>query len=350
MKHNKFREIATLVHAGVPVLLTGEKGTGKTTLAMQVAEALEFEFYSLSMTRQTTLSHLLGFISVNGTYVKSHLRTAAECGGLMLLDELDAADPNVVLSLNTIENGYITFPDAVVKLHENFRLMATANPQSSEYNGRSKLDAATLDRFDKILVERDNDLEASLVDPHTHRCVNEARRCLDEHNTGIYISMRDALRFQKRKELNLLNGFTEQLFGEHSLAFSNYKEAVDEVNTECAGDGIVTLKDLWDKSICTEKDTDEWKPNLYPHVPGREYSTIMYDLVVEPGPLSIKHRLIPDDAEYPLKISGYQSEVSASLDASGLASAGYNVKMYHKDKQVSFIVGTDTIIDDNIPF
>ena len=71
--HFKFDEVKTLVEAGQPVMLEGERGCGKTTLIMDVAKELNLDFYSLSMTRQTTLSLLLGFINVNGIYVPSHL-------------------------------------------------------------------------------------------------------------------------------------------------------------------------------------------------------------------------------------------------------------------------------------
>lgn len=227
-QHSKFSEVETLVDAGISVLLTGEKGSGKTTLAIQVAEKLGLDFHSMSMTRQTTLSHLLGFISVNGTYVPSQLRSAAENGGAFLLDEIDAADANVLLSLNTVENGFISFPDGIVELHENFRLMATANPQDQHeyYTGRSKLDAATLDRFDIIEVPRDENLERSLVDGDTHRIMSCLREVLGRNNSSIVISMRDSMRYQRRKDLNLLDGVVSKLVAHNQLVIDQFAELI----------------------------------------------------------------------------------------------------------------------------
>lgn len=247
MKHKKFNEIVTLVKHNIPVLLTGEKGSGKTTLAMQVAEHLNLPFYSMSMTRQTTLSHLLGFINVNGTYIPSHIRTVCEKGGVILLDEIDAADPNVLLSLNTIENGYITFPDKRMELHKKFRLMATANPSDNHkaYTGRTILDASTLDRFDQITVETDTELERQLVDKSTYQHIKLIRECLEEYGTTNHVSMRDSLRYFKRKQLNLLDSFVDKLFSNNIMAKNYYEKKKENLPKHIELDECETLNDIW---------------------------------------------------------------------------------------------------------
>lgn len=230
MKHHaKYDEVKSLIEVDIPVLLTGQAGSGKTTLVKQVAEDLELKFFSISLTRQTTLSHLLGFMSVNGTYVPSSFRECFQHGGLMLLDEIDAGDPNVLLAFNTIENGYISFPDGLVNCHEDFRLAATANPQDQHnfYTGRSKLDAATLDRFDIIDVERDNELEMSLVDLDTYHRMEVLRSILKENNAEKQVSMRDSLRYQLRKNLNMLNdNFIYRLTNKSDLILEQYNAKV----------------------------------------------------------------------------------------------------------------------------
>ncbi len=208
-RHYKLPELVMLISEDIPILLHGERGSGKTTAIKQAAEELDFPFYVVSMTRQTTLSHLMGFMNVNGIYVPSLFRTAIEEGGVFLLDELDAADPNVILSLNTIENGFVSFPDSIVQVHKNFRLVATANPfnDHSHYTGRATLDAATLDRFDKIALNRDGNLEASLVSPETFDEITRIRQVIQNHNVDIHISMRDAIRWNKRKALGLTKDY-----------------------------------------------------------------------------------------------------------------------------------------------
>ena len=207
-----FDEVKTLVEANIPVLLSGTKGSGKTTLAMDVAKALNLTMYSVTMTRQTTLGMLLGFINVTGVYIPSDIYKAAVNGGLVLLDEINGGDPNVLLCLNTIENGYIAFPHhGVVHLHKDFRLIATQNPGDSAYTGRTQLDASTLDRFDKVDVKLDNNLEKSLVSPSAYQKITVLREVVKELNLSIEVSMRDCLRLQKRKDLNLDENFIANL-------------------------------------------------------------------------------------------------------------------------------------------
>lgn len=230
--HHKHDEVKTLVEHNMPVLLTGEAGSGKTTLAKQIADEMQLEFASMSMTRQTTLSHILGFISVNGNYIESALRRLFEGGGMMLLDEIDAGDPNVLLSLNTIENGYISFPDRLVQCHPDFRLVATANPQDQHnfYTGRSKLDAATLDRYDIIDIDRDDELEQKLVDHDTHNRMQLLRKIMAENNVAKTVSMRDCIRYHKRKVLGLLGDeFIYRLTDKNDLVFERYQKEVENL-------------------------------------------------------------------------------------------------------------------------
>lgn len=271
--HISYPKIKKLVKHNIPVLLIGGAGSGKTTLGEQVCENLEMKFHSISMTRQTTLSHLLGFISVNGTYIPSTLRKCFEGGGFMLIDEIDAADPNVLLCLNTIENGYISFPDKLVKCHSDFRLVATANPadEHSIYTGRTKLDAATLDRYDIIDVERDDLLEKTLVDTDTHNRMQLLRQIMGRNNASKKISMRDAIRYQQRKDLKLLDDdFVYRLTDKADLVLEQYMKEVDSMPKHQDQSECTTFDELVDlltvraggkPSKKTDPDPKEPKPN-----------------------------------------------------------------------------------------
>lgn len=149
------------------IMLVGEAGSGKTQLAADVAEALNMQFYPMSVGLQTTKSDLLGFINAYGNYITTPLREAFEKGGVLLLDEFDATHSGVITIINSLlANGHCSFPDKVVKAHQQFVCIVACNTYGDggdfNYIGRNRLDAATLDRFVVVKVGYDNKLEERL--------------------------------------------------------------------------------------------------------------------------------------------------------------------------------------------
>lgn len=226
MQHSQFEYVNTLVKHDMSPLLEGPAGTGKTTLAMEVAKHQKLDFYAMSMTRQTTVNAIIGFTSINGNYISTEFRKAFELGGLFLLDELDAGDPNTLLVFNTIENSYMSFPDGVVDKHPDFRLIATSNPQDQHnlYTGRSKLDEATLDRYERVIINRDSNLEIELSSQESYEEIELARRALEDNSITKPISMRDLIRYHMRKELKLDDEPMHKLLKHDKLIVKNYND------------------------------------------------------------------------------------------------------------------------------
>lgn len=151
------------------IMLSGPIGTGKTTLCSQIADKLALNFYPYSLCQHTTKSDLVGFIDASGNYRTSALREAFEHGGLVLLDEMDAANPNVLSIVNNmLSNGQFYFPDGLVKKHDDFKCICAmnSNGRGNEiiYTKSQRLDASTLDRFIFIKIDIDEDLERTLTD------------------------------------------------------------------------------------------------------------------------------------------------------------------------------------------
>jgi cobaltochelatase CobS len=162
--HKSFEALLRVVQARVPAYLVGPAGSGKSTAAKKVADALGLKFYSKSVCLQSTESSLMGYMDANGNYVRSQLREAFEFGGVFLLDEIDAGSPHVLVVLNSLlANGRCAFPDGMIEAHPDFRLVAGANTfgggASREFAGRQQLDAATLDRFAFMVWSYDKRLE-----------------------------------------------------------------------------------------------------------------------------------------------------------------------------------------------
>jgi hypothetical protein len=165
VQHSSFEALLRIVAQRVNVWLPGPAGSGKTSAAHAVAEALTLPFYAVSVGPQTSQSQLLGYYDANGKYVTTQLRQAYEHGGVFLLDEVDAGSPAVLVTINALlANGHASFPDKVVERHADFVLIAAGNTYGQgadrQYVGRQQLDAATLDRFAVLDWEYDPTLEA----------------------------------------------------------------------------------------------------------------------------------------------------------------------------------------------
>lgn len=142
----------------------GPAGTGKSTAAEKVASALNLPFYT---TGSLDAKHeVLGFENAH-KYVTTAFRQAWEFGGVYCLDEADGSSPQAMLALNgALAGSLCAFPDKIVKRHKDCIIIATANTTghgaSSEYSGRFKQDAASMDRFQTLNWPIDEDLERTM--------------------------------------------------------------------------------------------------------------------------------------------------------------------------------------------
>lgn len=199
LKHKQLEQLINYSALRLSPLLVGMAGTGKTHAAEQVAEALGLPFFSISVGAQTTKTDIMGYMDAGGNYVRTHFREAYENGGVFLMDEIDAGNANVLITINAaLSNGLSAFPDMMVKKHEDFVFIASANTfgngANRQYVGRNQLDAATLDRFAIIEWFIDNELEKSLTHGKYgeawYAAVRAARDYVAEKNIRALVSPR----------------------------------------------------------------------------------------------------------------------------------------------------------------
>lgn len=202
--HECLADVSTALLAGEHVLMVGPAGTGKSTIAEQAAEALGVPAYSISLSPQTPTSALVGYMQATGDYVPTLYRQAYETGGVFCFDELDNGHPAVLAAVNaSLANGHCAFPDGMVKRHDDFRCVGTANTYGTgpdrKYVGRQQLDAATLDRFTVITVPVDESLESQLCHDsglesakvaQVLAYVRHLRRMAEQHKLQVVISPR----------------------------------------------------------------------------------------------------------------------------------------------------------------
>ncbi len=152
-QHENFELLLKLVGAGENVFMSGPAGSGKTTAAKNVAEALGLEL----IVQPVALDKFeaTGFIDAGGSFRESAVYrwAKAEKPSLLLLDEVDGWMPQALVALNPIlDNRLGIFPGGQqFDIDPRHRVISTANTwglgADAEYVGRNRLDAASLDRF-----------------------------------------------------------------------------------------------------------------------------------------------------------------------------------------------------------
>lgn len=154
--------------APINIWLAGPAGSGKTTAAELLAKSLGLPYrFTGAVDSEYKLA---GFVDANGRIINTAFRSAYTDGGLFLFDEVDVSSPSAVLAFNAaLGNGHADFPgtDLPTPRNRNFLCVAGANTiglgANVEYVGRTKLDAAFLDRFSFMTWGYDETLERTLA-------------------------------------------------------------------------------------------------------------------------------------------------------------------------------------------
>jgi len=207
IQHFQFAKVLAHIGVGNHLLMVGPAGTGKSTIAEQAAQALGLDFSSKSVTAQTSEASLLGFMNANGNYIATEFRRRFEHGGVFLLDEVDAGNPNVLGVLNSaLANDWVAFPDQMVSRHKDFVAIACGNTYgngaTAEYVGRNPLDKAFVDRFTIMDIMIDEAIEDAMVmatglDATTATnwltFVRKVRKNIQSHGLKIVVSPRGSL-------------------------------------------------------------------------------------------------------------------------------------------------------------
>jgi len=175
--HEQMPTLLKIMAARKPVFIVGPAGSGKTKAAELAAAAVGLSFYPKSVGPTTTEFSLMGYMDANGNYISGILTVPFEQGGVLLLDEMDSANPECLTSLNTaLANDYCSFPDKVKHKHADFVAIASGNTYGKgadrQYVGRNQLDAATLNRFAVINWDYDKKLELSLAHAYAKQAGN----------------------------------------------------------------------------------------------------------------------------------------------------------------------------------
>ena len=204
-QHFVFPIVLDIVAQRLNAYLVGPAGTGKSTIAENVAKSLGLEFFSMSCGPQTPESRLWGYMDASGNFVETSFYHAFKHGAVFLLDEIDNGHGGILATLNSVlANGFATFPNGeTVYRHKDFVVLCGANTfgtgATAQFVGRNALDAATLDRFVFVEVPVDEQLESAILDSigcdsrvaqQWLTIVRKARANVEAHGLRVVVSPR----------------------------------------------------------------------------------------------------------------------------------------------------------------
>lgn len=138
---------------GLFVLIIGPKGTGKTTLVRKFAFEMKKDLDSVNFSLRTRESHLVGSRTLDKgeiSFVEGVLVKSMRSGTILYLDELNAAEADVLLRLDEAldDRRQLVLKEAegqIIKAADDWFVIATINPLS--HVGTKELPPQLLSRF-----------------------------------------------------------------------------------------------------------------------------------------------------------------------------------------------------------
>ena len=168
----ELRKIIIGNSVGKNLLLEGDVGTGKTTLAKAVSSYFTSNFYRVDCSEELLPHNLVGYFDpplviakgyIEDSYRYGPLALAMVNGGCLFINEINRMPENTQNSLLTaLDEGILDIPKLkTIKAHKEFFVIATQNPAA--HVGVTVLGEALKDRFIWINLSYQNPEEEILI-------------------------------------------------------------------------------------------------------------------------------------------------------------------------------------------
>ena len=236
--HDCFKDALGYVIINQPVFLQGPTGCGKSHMAKQIAEVLEVPFYNIGFITDAW-NEIKGWNNAAGNFEKTSFYDAYKYGGVAFIDEIDISNPQALMELNKItgENGYEPYifqNGECVTPHPNFRLVAAGNTfgrgGDQDYQ-RNALDISTLDRYQKVQVTYNEELEREILKNHydIYEYLITLRAVAGERNSSLLVTTKSLTDIRNAIEsgiFDLAQAFNGKLINGESV------DILEELNKE----------------------------------------------------------------------------------------------------------------------
>lgn len=241
--HPLFKKVLALVVndrvTGRYPWLFGDAGSGKSTIAKQVADALGLPFYSVSSLQQKY--ELEGYTDATGKLVETVFYKAAKEGGIFLFDEASTTSAEVQVAFNSmLANLWYNFPkEGMINAHPDFHIIAADNTTgrggNSTYSARFQMDASTLDRYTAIRVEYTEELDMTMAENDTELVafIRDLRKAINEARLSYTASPRALRAIKAHQKMDV---FTELEAFELGLCSSWNKQDIRTLAARIEGD------------------------------------------------------------------------------------------------------------------
>ncbi len=161
----ELKKIVLARSVGKNLLIEGEVGVGKTTLAKAISSYYDIDFYRIDCSEDTLNHNLVGYFDPplviskgynEDSYVHGPLASAMLSGGCLFINEINRMPESTQNSLlTTLDEKILEIPKLkTIDAKDNFFIIATQNP--SAHVGVTVLGEALKDRFVWIKLDYQN--------------------------------------------------------------------------------------------------------------------------------------------------------------------------------------------------
>lgn len=164
-REDELEKVILARSVGKNILIEGEVGVGKTTIARAISAYFDSDFYRIDCNEETLSHNLVGYwdpplvISkgyIEGSYIFGPLPLAMMNGGCLFINEINRMPESTQNSLLTsLDEGLLEIPKLkTIQAHKDFFVVATQNP--SAHVGVTVLGEALKDRFIWVHLDYQN--------------------------------------------------------------------------------------------------------------------------------------------------------------------------------------------------